>query len=269
MAKERLQKYLARCGWGSRRHCEDLIRGGRVEVNGEPAPLGTVVDPDRDEVRVDGLPARPLRPTYLLLHKPPGFLSAVCDPRGRRTVLDLVPAGLGVYPVGRLDYDASGALLLTNDGALAYRLTHPRFQVPRAYRALVRGIPSPQALSRLERGVILAGKRTAPAHARLLSREGEDAWIELTLREGRYHQVKRMCQAVGHPVLHLERVRLGPLRLGRLPPGRFRFLTEREVKALRAAVGLGSRQDPPAEAGREGTAGSARRRETGEESPSR
>jgi len=222
---------------------EELIRAGRVEVNGRVVTDPAVrVDPTCDRVTVDGRRVEPQEPVYILLHKPPGYLSTVHDPRGRPTVLDLVPRGTRVYPVGRLDWDASGLLLLTNDGSLAFRLTHPRFGVPRTYRALVKGRPSPGALTRLRRGVEVAGRRTAPARVRVVGREGENTWLEITVREGRYHQVKLMAQAVGHPVLRLVRIRMGPLRLGRLQPGRFRFLTEREVALLRQVA---AREETP------------------------
>lgn len=214
-----------------------------MEVNGrvttDPA---TTVDAAGDRVTVDGHQVHPQEHVYILLHKPPGYVSTVQDPLGRPTVLDLVPCDTRVYPVGRLDWDTSGLLLLTNDGALAFRLTHPRFGVARTYRALVRGMPSPRALVRLRRGVQVAGRRTAPADVRVAGKEVGDAWLEITVREGRYHQVKLMTEAVGHPVLRLVRIGMGPLRLGRLPPGRFRFLSEREVAALRRAV---AREESP------------------------
>ncbi|MEW6545830.1 MAG: pseudouridine synthase [Bacillota bacterium] len=237
--RERLNRYLARCGMGSRRKCDELIQAGRVQVNGHVVTrLGTTVDPACDRVAVDGHPVRPQEHVYILLHKPPGYVSTARDPQGRPTVLDLVPGDVRLYPVGRLDWDTSGLLLLTNDGPLAFRLTHPRFEVPRTYRALVRGVPGPRALSRLRRGVMVGGRPTAPARVRILGRDGENAWLEVTVREGRYHQVKLMAEAVGHPVLRLTRVRMGPLSLGRLPPGQFRYLTGKELAALRRAVGI-------------------------------
>jgi len=250
---ERLNRYLARCGLGSRRKCEELIRAGRVRVDGEVAVHpGVIVDPGQ-RVTVDGTVVRPEEHVYIVLHKPPGYVSTVRDPRGRPTVLDLVRSGARLFPVGRLDWDATGLLLLTNDGEMAFRLTHPRFGVPRTYRALVRGCPAPRALARLRRGVEVGGKPTAPARVKVLGREGNATWLEITVHEGRYHQVKLMGEAVGHPVLRLTRVRMGPLRLGRLPPGRFRHLTARELAALRQAVGLARpvgmvRQETPAKA---------------------
>lgn len=250
---ERLNRFLARCGLGSRRKCEELIRAGRVRVDGEVAlHPGVTVDPGQ-RVTVDGTVVRPEEHVYIVLHKPAGYVSTVRDPRGRPTVLDLVRSDARLFPVGRLDWDATGLLLLTNDGEMAFRLTHPRFGVPRTYRALVRGCPSPRALARLRRGVEVGGKPTAPARVKVLGREGNATWLEITVHEGRYHQVKLMGEAVGHPVLRLTRVRMGPLRLGRLPPGRFRHLTARELAALRQAVDLARpagmvRQETPAKA---------------------
>lgn len=236
---ERLNRYLARCGLGSRRSCEELIRAGRVSVDGRAASHPGVTVAPGQRVSVDGVPVEPQEPVYILLHKPPGYVTTVRDPRGRATVLDLVgPVGARLFPVGRLDRDAAGLLLLTNDGELAFRLTHPRFGVPRAYRALVRGSPSPRALARLRQGVEVGGRKTAPAGVRVLGREGDGTWLEITVHEGRYHQVKLMGEAVGYPVVRLIRVRMGPIRLGRLPPGRYRHLKPEELAALRRAVGL-------------------------------
>lgn len=208
------------------------------------AGLATTVDPRVDVVTLDGRRLTPEEQVYILLHKPPGYVSTVRDPQGRPTVLDLVPAKVRLYPVGRLDWDTSGLILLTNDGPLAFRLTHPRFGVPRTYRALVRGSVAPEALRRLRRGVVVGGRTTAPARVRVLGREGQATWLEVTVREGRYHQVKLMGEAVGHPVLRLTRVRMGPLKLGRLPPGHYRHLTPREVALLKEAVGLGREETP-------------------------
>jgi 23S rRNA pseudouridine2605 synthase len=242
---ERLQKVLAHAGVASRRHAEQLIAGGRVTVNGEVVrQLGTRVDPRRDEVRVDGQPIRPaISHTYILLHKPAGPVTAASDPQGRATVLDLLPPDLRarrVYPVGRLDRDSEGLLLLTDDGELALRLTHPRYALAKEYHALVGGRPSPSALRLLERGVELAGETmpTAPARAWVIRPEGERTWVGLEIHEGRNRQVRRMLEAVGHPVLRLRRVRVGPQRLGALRAGAWRPLAEQEVRALRRAVGL-------------------------------
>jgi 23S rRNA pseudouridine2605 synthase len=230
----RLVKYLAHAGVASRRAAESLVRAGRVTVDGEP-----VTDPardvgDRDAVAVDGqrLAGAEERVVYAL-HKPAGVVSAARDTHGRPTVVDLVDDPRRLYPVGRLDADASGLILLTNDGELANRLTHPRFEVPRTYRVTLARLPiGERALTTLRHGVELEDGRTAPAHVRRL---GADR-LELTLHEGRNRQVKRMCAAVGHPVLGLERVRFGPLRLGGLPPGAQRRLRQPEIDALRRAA---------------------------------
>jgi pseudouridine synthase len=246
---------LAHAGVASRRHAEALIDAGRVSVNGVVVrQLGARVDPERDDVRVDGRPLRPARVhTYLLLNKPAGTVTTASDPQGRRTVLDLLPAELRarrVYPVGRLDRDSEGLLLLTDDGELTLRLTHPRYALPKAYEALVEGQPSPAALRELGRGVRLPGdaRPTAPARAWIAGAEGADTWVGLEIHEGRNRQVRRMLDAVGHPVRRLRRVRVGPLALGTLPPGAWRPVTAVEVAALRRAVGAGERRsrDRPA-----------------------
>lgn len=240
LSKERLHKFMARCGVASRRACETLIAEGRVQVNGRTVTEpGFQVDPATDEVRVDGRVLRPVvQLHYLMLHKPAGYVTTASDPQGRPTVMELVPAMPRLYPVGRLDLDTEGLLLLTNDGPLAHRLTHPRYGVPKLYRAKVAGLVVPEALERLRTGVLLDDGPTAPARVRLLRQETGTALLELELKEGRKRQVRRMCAAVGHPVLHLRRVGFGPLRLGRLPKGAYRPLTPDEVARLRRAAHL-------------------------------
>jgi pseudouridine synthase len=236
---QRLHKALAAAGVASRRKCEELIAAGRVSVNGDVvrAP-GTKIDPGADRVCVDGR-AVELRSTklWVMLHKPAGCLSTCSDPHGRPTVAHLVAHyGARLFPVGRLDMDTEGLLLLTNDGELAYQLTHPRFGIPKAYVAEVQGVPSPGALQRLERGLELEDGRTNPAQVRLLDRRGRGARIELVIAEGKKRQVRRMLEAVGHPVRRLRRTRIGPLSLGDLPEGQARALSAEEVAALRRAV---------------------------------
>jgi 23S rRNA pseudouridine2605 synthase len=226
----RLNAYLARAGVASRRGADELIKAGRVLVNGEPGQLNTFVDRG-DTVELDGLPLAPQRLAYLLLHKPAGVVTTARDPQGRPTVVGLVPAEPRVVPVGRLDADTTGALLLTNDGGLAHRLAHPRYVVEKVYEAEVEGRPSAEALARLQEGIELEDGRTAPAQATLL---GADV-VELTIHEGRKHQVKRMFEAVGHPVRRLHRARYGGLTLAGLGPGEWRELTEAELARLRAA----------------------------------
>ena len=234
---ERLQKVLAQAGLGSRRACEALIAEGRVEVNGELATLGRRVDPEHDRVTLDGVTI-PVRPglVYYLLNKPPKVVTTASDPEGRPTVIDLVPAEPRVYPVGRLDWDTEGVLLLTNDGPLAHGLTHPSHGVPKTYLAEVSGVPGRAALRRLREGVDLDDGRTAPAKARLAQTTPTGAALEIVIHEGRNRQVRRMCEAVGHPVRRLVRTRFGPLRDQRLAPGQWRPLTQTEIRALYAAV---------------------------------
>ena len=225
----RLNAFLARAGVASRRGADELIKAGRVSVNGERGQLHTVVGA-RDRVAVDGkeVARQPLR--YVLLHKPAGVVTTARDPQGRPTVVELVPAGPRVVPVGRLDADTTGALLLTNDGRLAHRLAHPRYGVEKTYLAEVEGDPDEDALQRLRDGVELDDGRTAPARARRLGR----GRVELVLHEGRKHQVKRMLAAVGHPVTKLHRSGYAGLTLEGLEPGRCRELEPFEVMELRA-----------------------------------
>lgn len=247
---ERVQKLLARAGVASRRESEELIRQGRVTVDGVPAELGTRADPTTQRICVNGRPIRlPEAHLYVLLHKPAGTLSTRRDPEGRPTVMDLVPAEWRqrLYPVGRLDYDASGLLLLTDDGALAHALTHPRFAVRKTYHVLVAGAVGPQALSRLRHGVMLDDGPTAPAHARVLETSPGQTVLELTIREGRKREIKRMCAAVGHPVRALLRVSMGGVELGALPVGKWRRLKPAEVDRLRRSA----RQDAAPAAGRD------------------
>jgi 23S rRNA pseudouridine2605 synthase len=230
---ERLQKVLAQAGIGSRRRCEELIEAGSVTVNGEIAVLGRRVDPDHDLIEVEGA-AVGVRPgsVYYLLNKPIGVITTADDPQGRRTVVDLVPAEPRVFPVGRLDGDTEGLLLLTNDGELTHRLTHPSFGVDKEYLAHVEGMPSRGALRALRDGVELEDGRTAPASASMVG----DGVVKLVIHEGRNRQVRRMCEAVGHPVRRLVRTRIGPLRDVHLRPGEWRELTQDEVRSLERAV---------------------------------
>jgi 23S rRNA pseudouridine2605 synthase len=224
----RLNAFLGRAGVASRRKADELIVAGRVTVNGEPGQLNTFVSAD-DVVEVDGRAVTKQRLAYVLLHKPAGVVTTAHDPGGRTTVVELVEQEARVVPVGRLDADTTGALLLTNDGALAHRLAHPRYEVDKVYEADVEGSPSEAVLRQLADGVELEDGRTAPAHVRRLGASR----IELTLHEGRKHQVKRMCEALGHPVRRLHRSRYATLTLDGLAPGEWRELTADEVEALR------------------------------------
>jgi pseudouridine synthase len=233
MPQERLQKFLAHTGVASRRAAEEMILAGRVTVNGRLVrELGVKVDPEGDAVKVDGRRVRPEPLVTVMLHKPYGYLSTTRDPQGRRVVLDLLgEKGTRLYPVGRLDYDATGLLLLTNDGELAQRLTHPRYQAPRTYRVTVAGAVSRETVERLARGVVVAGREVSAAvQARKL--EAEKTVLEITVWEGRYHLIKRLLAQVGHPVLKLKRIAFGPLKLGRLARGAHRLLTPEEMGAL-------------------------------------
>jgi len=250
----RLQKILSTAGVSSRRAGEGLITSGRVSVNGTiVTQLGTRADPEQDDIRLDGRRIKPpSRRRYILLNKPRGYITSRSDPQQRPTVIDLL-AKHGVreyvYPVGRLDYESEGLLILTSDGELAAQLTHPAHEVPREYEVRVRGVPDRHALARLASGVVIDGRRTAPAEARLVRplhpREGgPQALVSLTIHEGRNRQVRKMCEAVGHPVVRLRRVRIGPLADPGLRPGQFRELTAREVDRLRKGAGRRSNVAP-------------------------
>jgi 23S rRNA pseudouridine2605 synthase len=237
---ERLQKVMAHAGVASRRQCEEWIRAGRVRVNGRVVTeLGVKVDPGRDRIEVDGKPIVFERKRTFLFYKPLKVITSMKDPQGRRTVADffrLVPER--VYPVGRLDYDTEGLLLLTNDGELANRLIHPRYEVDKAYVATVKGRPSPHALKQLRSGILLEDGRTAPARVRLLEEGENHSRLELVLHEGRNRQVRRMCEAVGHPVLHLIRTRVGFFTLKGLKPGAWRELNPEELTRLKKLLRL-------------------------------
>lgn len=233
--RERLQKIIAAAGVASRRKAEELIVQGRVSVNGQVVTeLGSKADFDRDHVRVDGKLLRPPgRRVYLLLHKPVGCVSTVSDPERRPTVLSLLDGvNERVYPVGRLDYHSSGLILLTNDGDLANRLMSRASAVPRTYHLKLEGRPEPSELSRLEQGIVLDGRRTAPARIRPLADRAKP-WYEITLTEGRYHQVRRMFERIGQGVVKLKRVRIAFLTDEGLAPGQFRHLKPEEVERLR------------------------------------
>jgi pseudouridine synthase len=241
----RLQKILSQAGVASRRAAETLIAEGRVSINGRTVrEMGTKADPATDDIRLDGRRVKSAeRQRYILLYKPAGYVTTRSDPQRRRTVIDLLRGVREyVYPVGRLDYDTEGLLLLTNDGELAARLTHPRHGVERTYEAKVAGLPDADALDRLRTGIPLDGRRTLPADVMLLNpgRRDHDGVLRLTIREGRNRQVRRMCEAVGHPVRALKRTRIGPISDRRLKPGEWRELTAEEVARLQRS----SSRDP-------------------------
>ncbi len=239
MTLERLQKFMSRAGVASRRQAEGLIQAGKVKVNGlVVTELGVKIDPDKDRVQVEGRRVRlPGAPITLMLHKPYGYVSTTQDPEGRRTVMDLAPKEYGrLYPVGRLDYDATGLMLITNDGELAQRLTHPRYQVPRTYRVTAAGEMGEVVLQQLSAGMEL-DDRPVSTEVTLLKRGSNKTIVEITVWEGRHHLIKRLLESVNHPVLKLKRIALGPLRLGRLARGVCRPLTRQELVNLQVTVG--------------------------------
>lgn len=235
MAEQRLQKVLAAAGWGSRRACEDIIRDGRVTINGRVRNrLPVLVDPSRDEVRVDNQAVRSQRLVYFLVNKPKGVVCTNSDPSGRVRAVDL----LGrikerVYPVGRLDASSTGLLLMTNDGELAEHLMHPRYGIERTYIADVRGWIGPPTIEKLKKGIWMSGGRTQPARVKILHRGRQESQLEITLREGRNREVRRMLAALGHRVVKLKRIRLGPLQIRGLGVGKVRALSPQEVRALK------------------------------------
>lgn len=236
----RLHKFIAHAGVASRRAAEEMIRQGRVKVNGQTVKeMGVVVDPSRDSVRCDGRQLRlAARRHYLVLYKPKGVVSTLSDPQKRATVRDFLPPEAGrVYPVGRLDWDAEGVLIFTDDGELANRLAHPRHGVERTYHVKVRGEVDSRVLERLREGIGLPEGPVRPERVRVLRRRAGGVWLTLTLRQGRYHEVKRLCRAVGHPVQKLRRVSFAGLKLGALGPGQWRYLSAAEVRHLRRSAG--------------------------------
>ncbi len=237
---ERLQKYMAACGVASRRKCETLIEDGAVEVNGEiVTELGYKVDPQTDIVKVNGQIIGLSNKVYILMHKPRGYVTTVSDPENRRTVIDLITdIEDRVYPVGRLDYNTSGLLLLTNDGELTNHMTHPSYELDKTYVAKVEGIVGDEALHMLATGVMLEDGMTAPAKVTLLKTEDEVSVLEITIHEGRNRQIRRMLEEVGHPVLVLRREKIGFLTLRNLRSGMYRHLEADEVKKLKKITGV-------------------------------
>ncbi len=237
---ERLQKVLAHAGVASRRASEELIVAGRVSVNGQVVTqLGTKVNPRTDTITVDGtvLSKGTEKPVYVMLNKPHNVLSAASDDRGRKTVIDIVDIKERVYPVGRLDFNSEGLILLTNDGDLTQKLTHPGSHIEKEYQVLVKGKPSADTMLQWRKGnVELEGKPVAPAVVQKMKDEGDNTWLRIILTEGRKRQIREVAKNLGHHVLRLERVRIGPLKLGNLKTGRWRFLTQTEIQRLKQAV---------------------------------
>ena len=239
MSKEgiRLQKYMALCGVASRRASEELIKNGQVQVNGRVVlEMGTVIDPDKDRVSVDGKTVKPgKKKVYIMLNKPVGIVTSLKDEKGRTVVTDLIEGvDERIYPVGRLDSDTSGLLLLTNDGELAFKLTHPSKRIFKKYIAIVEGLPNKSELERLRNGIKIDGRVTSKAKVKVLKNFGEDSILEIEIFEGRNRQVKKMCEAVNHPVKKLKRVAFGELQLGGLESGNWRFLNEEELGFIRS-----------------------------------
>jgi 23S rRNA pseudouridine2605 synthase len=233
--QERLQKILAKAGIASRRKAEELIRAGKVRVAGKVVTeMGIQVDPETQDIECDGIPiACPEKKIYILLHKPAGFLSTVHDPQGRPIVTELLQnIKERVYPVGRLDLDTEGALLLTNDGELAQKILHPSHEVQKTYVAKVKGQPDRKKLAALSRGIELEGRKTWPACIEVLHREAQTTTLKIIIHEGRKRQVRKMFEAVGHPVLELKRTAYGQLKLGELAPGKYRFLSPGDIKMI-------------------------------------
>jgi pseudouridine synthase len=235
--EERLQKIIARAGVTSRRKAEELIIQGRVTVNGKVmTELGSKADAERDHIKVDGKLLRLKQPqVYLMLNKPKGYVTTLSDPERRPTVLDLLKGvRQRVFPIGRLDYDTEGLLLLTNDGELAHALMHPSYEVPKTYLAKVKDVLTDEKIKKLERGVPLPSGKTAPCTIKKVRKTQENSWLEVTLHEGKKRQVRRMLENAGHPVLKLKRIRYAFLELARLLPGQYRYLTPQEVNRLKA-----------------------------------
>ena len=235
VVQERLQKILAKAGIASRRKAEEMIRGGKVRVDGRiVTEMGTRVDPEIQKIECDGRPVvSQEKKVYILLHKPAGYLSTVYDPQGRPIITDLLPnIKERIYPVGRLDLTTEGALLLTNDGELAQEILHPSREVNKTYVAKVKGRPSPKKLAALSNGIDLDGRKTWPAELTVLASEQQETTIKIVIHEGRKRQVRKMFEAVGHPVLQLKRIAYGQLELGELKPGKYRFLSPGDIEMI-------------------------------------
>ncbi|MCL2360326.1 MAG: rRNA pseudouridine synthase [Defluviitaleaceae bacterium] len=233
----RLQKWLSQAGIASRRKAEELILSGLVSVNGEIViELGVRADTAKDIVAVDGKPCEiPTQKVYIAMHKPEGVITTVLDPYSRPTVMDYIPREYNCFPVGRLDYDTSGLLIMTNDGNFAQMLTHPKHEVTKTYIAIVKGLPRNESLEAFRSGLTIEGKPTAPAQIEIIKKTS-NAKVRIKLREGRNRQVRKMCEAIGHPILSLKRVEIGSIKLGPLPRGEWRHLTQAELKILIAPI---------------------------------
>ncbi|MBV7274846.1 rRNA pseudouridine synthase [Clostridiaceae bacterium UIB06] len=233
--KERLQKYMAKCGVASRRKCEEIILQGRVKVNDKVVnELGCKVDGESDKITVDNKGIKPEgNKVYIALNKPEGYVSTVKDEKGRKTIIDLVQVKERVYPIGRLDYDTSGLILLTNDGEIYNKIIHPREEKKKTYIAVIKGIPLKEDIEKFRNGVDIDGYITAPAVFQVLRSSKECVEVKIIIHEGKNRQIRRMCEAIGHPVLTLKRIQIGTIKLGNLSKGKWRFLTEEEINYLK------------------------------------
>lgn len=233
--EERLQKYMATCGVASRRKSEEIIQQGRVKVNGVVIKeLGYKVDTEKDEVLVDNnIIKKEERKVYIALNKPEGYVCTVKDEKGRETILDLVKVKERIYPIGRLDYDTSGLILLTNDGEVYNKIIHPREEKNKVYIALIKGIPSSRSIEKFKKGIDIGGYTTAPAGIKILKTFNESAEVEITIHEGKNRQIRRMCDALGHPVINLKRIQVGNIKLNNLAKGKWRFLDEEEIEYIK------------------------------------
>lgn len=233
--KERLQKYMARCGVASRRKCEEIIFQGRVHVNGKKVTDITIIDDEKDIVKVDGKVIKPKdKKIYIMLNKPVEVITSVKDEHNRKTVLDVVKIKERIYPVGRLDYDTSGLLILTNDGDVAFKLTHPSKEIDKVYIALINGTPSKDEIERFKNGIKIDDYITSPAEIKILNVKGGLCEVEITIHEGKNRQVRKMCDAIGHPVVSLKRIKIGRLSLGNLKEGQWRYLTKSEIEYIKS-----------------------------------
>ncbi|MCX7769932.1 MAG: rRNA pseudouridine synthase [Proteobacteria bacterium] len=239
--KIRLQKIIADAGIASRRDAEKIIEEGRVTVNGIIAKLGDKADPEKDHIKIDGKLLKPqkIEYIYIILNKPKKVMCTTSDPEGRETVMDLIKGiKTRIWPVGRLDYHSEGLVLLTNDGELSLRLTHPRYKIEKVYEVKVKDLPDEKKIEKLKKGIWLEDGKTAPCEITFIKRTKENSWFKVILTEGKKRQIRRMFHSIGHDVMKLKRVSIGPIKLGKLPIGSFRFLTEKEITALKKSVGL-------------------------------
>ncbi len=236
--EERIQKILAKCGIASRRKAEEMILEGRVTVNGKVAALGMKADFEKDHIKVDGRLIRGFEPkVYIMLNKPAQCITSLYDPEGRPTIKDFLKGvKVKAFPVGRLDYDSEGLLLLTNDGELANAILHPKKEIPKTYLVKVEGIIDDAGIQKLEKGIKLEGHITAPARVKKVKKAAVNSWIEITIHEGKKRQVRRMCEKIGHPVLKLTRTKIDGIELGSLRSGEYRYLTPEEIKKLKNEV---------------------------------